>query len=108
MTTFARNLISTSDKDEYNANLTSGKNQMSIIELVNSGRTSCFMVSSNIVLRRKAGKYQLMNSVKEAIERRVAYLLCQLTRDLSSGGLNKDKVENAEEILFLKKTMVLL
>lgn len=89
---FAKHLICTFDKDEYYVTVISDKNQMSFIELVKSGWTSRFMESNNVVIRRQTRKYQSMDDVKEAIERRVAYLLSQLAWDLSSRFIYKENV----------------
>lgn len=97
----AKNIIRDSTNEAYHSETRSGKDNKLILYLVNTDWVHRFMCRKNIVMRRQTGKLQLAPDALLLIEKRVAYFLGTIARDIQSGALAEENIENADETHFM-------
>lgn len=96
----AKNIIRDSSNELYHKEMRFGKDERLIIDLVNTDWIHRFMCRHNIVLRRQTGKLQISEEAQCVINKRVAYFLGSIAREIQSGTLAEEDVENADETHF--------
>lgn len=107
----AKSMIQGSAKDEYHAEMTVESKRkvgaqfvtcnVNIRDLITTRWIQVFFQRYNIVMRAQCGKLQVSDEAQQRIERRVSFFLGTVARQLMSGELKEENVENSDETHFL-------
>lgn len=99
----APDMIQRSREGSYRFDCRYGKANKLIDELVNNSWVQRFLFRNNFVVRRQTGTLQLSPAVLPMIEKLAAFIIGQVVREIQSGSLNDNEIENGDETHFMMK-----